>query len=345
MRSSYVFLLLLYCMFGLFALPVYSLAENNDLKLAVLDFTAINTTHDISVMFSDHLRSVLVKRNLTIIEKNNVQKVFEEIKYQQSGATSQDDAVKIGKLLNANKMLFGKLTRIGKEYVVNASMVEVETGKVERSDMLKIPSVEEFPAGAERIADRLTGTNYYYAPKDVIFGKDHEFSPFIGAFVPLNYSLGTTHGGSLYYGMEYIHWKGSWGVGIQGGNYTSSAKFGITHRLIKDLGRTYGTLTAQEQALGLTPVFVELGHRTKYLRLGAGIGCVLAAVSEKYIIDGTQESFSKNGQYYSGQVFGEPVYKNFGLRISYSFTISGDDSFYIRDFGGFGAVLLYRISL
>lgn len=320
-------------------IPGFVVAAETGDRLAVVDFTAINTTQDVAVIFSDYLRSVFVKRQFVVIEKNNTDKVMEEMKFQQTGITSQDDAVNMGKMLNARKLVFGKVTRVGKKYVINADFVDVETNRIERSDVIKAPSVEEFGEAAEIIADKFSNTKYYYSKEELIFGSSFEVSPFAGIYYPLNYSLGTTHGGSLFYGAEIGYWKNQKGLFLQCGRYDSATSFTLIHALVK--GLTIGQPLGQRVVM--SPIFINAAYRTQYARFGFGVGSISVNVSEKYITNGVQETFNKLSAYSACQVFGGPVYKNFGLRLSYSFLVSADDTYYIRDFGGFAGAFTYNI--
>jgi len=73
---------------------------------------------------------VKIKKN-RVIERKEIQKVFEELKFQHSGAINSDSAKEIGKMLGAEWVIVGTLTELpNKELELNARMVGVESGEI-----------------------------------------------------------------------------------------------------------------------------------------------------------------------------------------------------------------------
>jgi hypothetical protein len=69
--------------------------------------------------------------------------VLKEMEIQRSGLTAAD-AVKIGKGLNARKVLFGSVRRFGEStFLITARVVDVETQQVEGSREVTCESCKE----------------------------------------------------------------------------------------------------------------------------------------------------------------------------------------------------------
>jgi len=60
-------------------------------------------------------------------------RILAEQAFQQTGCTSSECAVKLGKLLNVHKMVVGEYSVIEKLRFITASLVDVETGRIERT--------------------------------------------------------------------------------------------------------------------------------------------------------------------------------------------------------------------
>jgi hypothetical protein len=321
-------------------------AEGLKEQLAVLDFAPVNTTQDVASIYSDYLRAHLVKRDVVLVDKENIERVLGEIAFQQTGVTSQNDAIQIGKMLNVRKMIFGKITKVKKGYVVSASMVAVETNVIERAEVTEVSSLEEFRASAETLAGGLIGEKKTHLNSDDRYYRTRfEASPYAGLFAPVNYSLGSTHGGGAYYGAGFWYWKRQTGLMLQYGMYNSKNPFTLSHRLIKDLGRSYTTIVPREQNVVVQPVFINLAYRVRDFRFGAGAGCLAVKVAELYLLNGAQERATTSNLFYASQVFaGLRIFKEFGISAAYSFAITGDDVYYVKDFGGVSGALTYTFS-
>ncbi len=100
-------------------------------KLAVMYFASSGVTDDVSKTATNLLESKLGNsKYVTLIERNQIDKVFAELNYQISGFTT-GDAVDIGKQLNANYILIGSLNKLGSLIVITAKLVNVETTQIE----------------------------------------------------------------------------------------------------------------------------------------------------------------------------------------------------------------------
>jgi TolB-like protein len=65
----------------------------------------------------------------TIIERNKLNAVLQERGFQAS--QYGNDTMKAGKILSVRKMFSGSIGMLGKKYIVNLKMIDVETSRVE----------------------------------------------------------------------------------------------------------------------------------------------------------------------------------------------------------------------
>jgi len=65
-----------------------------------------------------------------LVERNQIDKVLEELNYQMSGMTTSD-AAEVGKHLNADYILLGSINRLGNMIIMTVKLVNVETSRIE----------------------------------------------------------------------------------------------------------------------------------------------------------------------------------------------------------------------
>ena len=60
-----------------------------------------------------------------------MQEVLKEQGFQQSGCTTDECIVEIGRLIGVEKIISGSISKIGNIYSVSSRLVNVETGEIE----------------------------------------------------------------------------------------------------------------------------------------------------------------------------------------------------------------------
>ncbi len=124
--------------------------------IAVIDFEGQNVSAMDAVVVTGFLRTALVNNAFfEVTDRNNMEKILGEQGLQQTGCTTEDCAVKIGNLLNVQKIVIGNLSKLGDTYYATANIVDVETGKIVISDRVKSHSQGELDVAMETLAKRL----------------------------------------------------------------------------------------------------------------------------------------------------------------------------------------------
>lgn len=107
--------------------------EGKDKAIAVAGFSYSDKrdSKDGSVI-AERLTTELVKvKKFKIIEREEIEKVFAELKLQESGAVEADSIKSAGKMLGVDWMILGTLTELeGRKIEVNARLVDVESGEI-----------------------------------------------------------------------------------------------------------------------------------------------------------------------------------------------------------------------
>ena len=105
------------------------------LRIAILDFT--NTgglSKQETITLGNRLRSMLVKTNAFIVlERGQMEDILDEQGFQQTGCTTTECAIEMGRLLNMQKMISGSIGKLGKTYTIDLSLIDVQTAQIEKS--------------------------------------------------------------------------------------------------------------------------------------------------------------------------------------------------------------------
>lgn len=118
---------------------LFSLAfPGEKITVAVLDFAAKNISQESADAVTDLLRTELFNTGrFKVVERQTIQKIIEEQKFQMSGLTDAEQAAEIGRILNVQKIMVGTVTRLGTTHLINVRLVDVQTGLVELAESVE----------------------------------------------------------------------------------------------------------------------------------------------------------------------------------------------------------------
>ena len=127
-------------------------------RVAVLAFTAKGVSQMESEAVTELFSSALVSsRAFDVLDRANMENILREQQFQQTGCTEAACAVKIGKVLNVEYMIYGVVMVIGGKYFVSANMVNIETSKIEKSGQESAESMKEIHSALRRLIEKITG--------------------------------------------------------------------------------------------------------------------------------------------------------------------------------------------
>jgi len=118
--------------------------DSEKINIAVTDFEARAPLSESETAFiSDFVRGDLVKNGrFNVVEKNNMDKILSEQGFQNSGCSSADCAVAMGKILNVKNIIVGSCGKLLNKYVITLNAVDVESGKIVYSDNISVDDSE-----------------------------------------------------------------------------------------------------------------------------------------------------------------------------------------------------------
>lgn len=109
-------------------------------RIAILDFTAENTSQSYANAVRNLFEAALFKENVVdILERNQMETILKEQGFSLSGCTDASCAVQIGKLLSADMVVTGSLNRLG-NYFMNVKFVSVASSSIDFIESIEAPS-------------------------------------------------------------------------------------------------------------------------------------------------------------------------------------------------------------
>jgi len=140
-------------------LPLFTFSSmaQEKINIAIVDFDAQNVPLTEASVVSDFIRTNLVRiGKFRVVERRRMELILTEQGFQQTGCTTSECAVQIGKILNVEKIIVGKLVKSFCLYYIMADMIDVETGEI----VLSRKASCEDPQLLEEEAEKIT---WYFA--------------------------------------------------------------------------------------------------------------------------------------------------------------------------------------
>lgn len=132
-------------------------AASDKFRVAIMDLNPIGISKSTADAVSDILRTEIFNTGyFTVLERAQMTEILKEQEFQLSGCTETECAIQIGKLLSANKVLVGTVSKIGNSYVINARIVDVEKGSLDFAEKYVAYSEDALIHGCEVFAKKLS---------------------------------------------------------------------------------------------------------------------------------------------------------------------------------------------
>jgi len=126
------------------------------LTVAVADLEANGVPATDAAVIANMLRGELVQTGaFRVVEKANMDKLLAEQAFQQTGCTTQECAVKLGRILNVKRMIVGSFGKLMGRYILSVRVVKVESGEVVQADEARGDTVDQLEASLKALASRL----------------------------------------------------------------------------------------------------------------------------------------------------------------------------------------------
>ena len=150
----------------------YNLFSAEKITVAVLPFSSANEEEGdtLASMFANELSKRKVYRVLT--RNSEMEKVMKEYNFQRNGLTDPETRIKIGHALNAQYVLAGNISKLGRNNVLIVSMINVETFENKTGDNKSFRNIEDVIQFVPQIVNEITGTRGRTVVDIDIFGDE-----------------------------------------------------------------------------------------------------------------------------------------------------------------------------
>ena len=129
-------------------------------RLVVYDLEAADNLRPTALILSESLREELFKyRRFSLVNRENLLQLMDELKFQQSGLVDEKQAVLLGKGMAANQVVTGRLGPLGGSYILQAKRIDVQSLSTKALGSLKCKQgeeellLEQLPALAKKLAE------------------------------------------------------------------------------------------------------------------------------------------------------------------------------------------------
>ncbi|MBT9547282.1 MAG: tetratricopeptide repeat protein [Candidatus Sericytochromatia bacterium] len=133
---------------------------HDTLRLVVLPFKNLTGQADqnwLGESFSESLTTSLSQRSqLSLIERSQLELILQEQGFSQSALADESQAPRLGKILGARKLLIGSYQLVGQTLLIQARLVDVETGQIAEGQAVRVEGpIENLFALQARLAENL----------------------------------------------------------------------------------------------------------------------------------------------------------------------------------------------
>ena len=128
-------------------------------NIAVVQLLGGNISKSAIVALTDRLRFELFQTNyFQVIERDIMDEILMEQGFQQSGCTTNECAVEMGKLINVENIISGSINKVGNTFSSSIKMINIQDGNIVKiiSFDYSGPIDEMLKRGMKKIAIELT---------------------------------------------------------------------------------------------------------------------------------------------------------------------------------------------
>lgn len=178
---------------------LYAQTKPAKISLAVLDLKANNCPASLARATADLLVSKLYPhKQFTLIERSQMNQLLKEKNIKMQECADADCEAKIGKVLSVEKLIAGSISKFD-DYKISLRIIDVKSGKVDISILVKFNKLEEIETSVSNAVDRVVA----------FFNKEQEPQKATAGFMSVGIGGGYAHVlGDLSQGTHY-GWGGS----------------------------------------------------------------------------------------------------------------------------------------
>lgn len=125
------------------SLCVVSQAQQEKMKVAVLDPTISSVSKDVGLAVQEIISSTFVNTGrYIIIERSMIDKIIKEQSFQNSDLADNSQATEIGRIAGANKVVLSSISMVGSKTVISVKIIDVQTANIDKQQVKTVPNDE-----------------------------------------------------------------------------------------------------------------------------------------------------------------------------------------------------------
>jgi len=122
-----------------------------------MDLKAVGVSRSLARTISNMIRTDLVNiGNFYVVERTQMNQILKEQGLQRTGCTDQECAVEIGKLMSANRIFIGEVSKLGSSLIITVRIVDVEKGVSVFAAREKAKSVDVLDVSVTKLTRKLS---------------------------------------------------------------------------------------------------------------------------------------------------------------------------------------------
>ncbi len=115
------------------------------------------TVTDSDLLTNLFMNQLFSSNDYKFVERANLNKVIDEMKFQENDEFDDGQAIEIGKLSGVKLVFIGRVKETGDDYMITVKGIEVNTGMVELSEYVMAYSIDEIVPKTLELANMLLG--------------------------------------------------------------------------------------------------------------------------------------------------------------------------------------------
>jgi len=148
-----------FMIFGFYFLIIASAYPQVPLdKVMIIDFDEIGTGNlHLAQALTENLRvEIINSQQFSVVERNLLDEIMREQGLGLTGLIDPETAVEVGKLVGANIIIAGSLTKIGSIFTLNYRIINIETGLIDKAGSLSCDDISELPELAYNLSQMIS---------------------------------------------------------------------------------------------------------------------------------------------------------------------------------------------
>ena len=168
-------------------------------KVAVFDPAGSVDTTLLDVVREEISSAVVNTRGYTVLERQLINKVLEENKFQASGLVNDEQVSDIGRRMGADYVVVSTISTLGSNYYISCKMIEVATARIDRQFTGTTTSgISDLPQTTQYVVKRMFGENVRQQATNKQREQPDESKQIV---VPASRQVETTNREPAYYGV------------------------------------------------------------------------------------------------------------------------------------------------